>query len=82
MKPQTLLALNSSGYDFAEKVEGVSFISREVLAVINDNDFGLSGAFDQQRGLVPLKTDQKTVLALIFLAPPQKSSLGGLLPGP
>jgi hypothetical protein len=42
----TVLSLASVGYDFADKVEGLAVISKDIVAVLNDNDFGVSGSLD------------------------------------
>lgn len=42
LKKELVLDLVRAGYHFAEKIEGLSVISENELAVINDNDFGVN----------------------------------------
>lgn len=55
LKKTLAVNLSEVGYDFAEKVEGLSVVDGEELAVVNDNDFGIHGP------------EFKTVLGLIKL---------------
>jgi len=49
--------LTLTGYDFAEKIEGLAWVDDKHLAVINDNDFGLDDKI--------FRTDRKSILGLI-----------------
>jgi len=58
--------LIESGYDFGDKPEGLALIDENTVAVINDNDFGLSGSFDPETELLEESPDPvQTVLGLI-----------------
>ncbi|MBY0516788.1 MAG: esterase-like activity of phytase family protein [Bacteriovoracaceae bacterium] len=39
--------LTKAGFDFSEKLEGLSFISHDEFAVVNDNDFGVANKGDK-----------------------------------
>ncbi|HMM45599.1 MAG TPA: choice-of-anchor I family protein [Candidatus Macondimonas sp.] len=70
VRKELYLDLVAAGYTFAEKAEGLALVDAETLAVINDNDFGLSGAFDPATGkLVPNPSPQASTLALIRREP-------------
>lgn len=57
--------ISDHGYDFAEKVEGLAYIDGKHWAVINDNDFGVSGRIDVEKKTVPMDPSRKTVLGII-----------------
>ena len=60
--------LAESGYDFADKPEGLALIDENTLAVLNDNDFGLEGGFDPATGLLnDNPSAQSPMLGLIRL---------------
>ena len=60
--------LAESGYDFADKPEGLALIDENTLAVLNDNDFGLEGGFDPATGLLNDNPNaQSQILGLIRL---------------
>ncbi|HHY58961.1 MAG TPA: calcium-binding protein [Chloroflexi bacterium] len=44
--------LGAIGYDMVDKPEGLALIDENTLAVINDDDFGVGGAFDLATGLI------------------------------
>lgn len=70
VRKELYLDLVAAGYTFADKAEGLALVDAETLAVINDNDFGLSGAFDPATGrLVPNPSPQASILALIRREP-------------
>lgn len=52
-----------------EKIEGLAVISSEVLAVIHDNDFGLTGNLTISDGVAEKKSDPSSNLLLIHLDP-------------
>ena len=61
--------LGAIGYDQVDKPEGLALIDENTLAVINDNDFGVGGAFDPATGLIE-ENPQPTpvVLGIVRLA--------------
>ncbi len=52
MQKQLFVDLTAAGYLQADKVEGLALIGGNRLALINDDDFGLSGGFDPATGLL------------------------------
>ena len=62
--------LTEVGYYAGDKPEGLAFIDETTLAVLNDNDFGISNTFDPTTGLLE-ETDSviPVVLGLIHLTP-------------
>lgn len=64
LTPQLRLTLLDFGYDFAEKVEGLAFISSTQLAIINDDDFGTDGELNTRTQKIRMNRDKKTVLAI------------------
>lgn len=56
-----------------EKLEGLAAISPERLAVIHDNDFGLTGNLTISSGLAEKKNDPSSNLLLLRLAPKGQS---------
>lgn len=70
VRKELYLDLVAAGYTFADKAEGLALVDAETLAVINDNDFGLSGSFDPATGkLIPNPAPQSSILALIRREP-------------
>jgi hypothetical protein len=65
-QPIEILDLSKAGFDM-EKIEGLAPIDANTLAIVNDNDFGLNGGIDRQKGTVPMAPDRNTVLAIISL---------------
>lgn len=58
--------LAKAGYDHVQKVEGLAFIDRTTLAVINDNDFGVANIAVQPDGTFTLGyVPEKEQLGLI-----------------
>jgi hypothetical protein len=51
------------GYDFADKVEGITMIDPDYIAVINDNDFGLTGAIKENKAVID--QERKSRMAII-----------------
>lgn len=62
----TQLDLATVGYNFAEKIEGLTFISENKIAVINDNDFGVTSDLGQNKKLT-IDNTKKTVLGIFDL---------------
>jgi 3-phytase len=60
------LDLSTVGYNFAEKIEGLTFISENQIAVINDNDFGVTSETGQNKKLT-IDNTKKTVLGIFDL---------------
>lgn len=57
------------GYDQVDKPEGLALIDADTLAVINDDDFGVSGAFDPATGLIEENPNPTpTLLGIVRLA--------------
>ncbi|MGI0483799.1 choice-of-anchor I family protein [Pantanalinema rosaneae CENA516] len=63
--------LATAGYNRVEKVEGLTIIDRNTLAVINDNDFTVAGiTIDPTTGtFTPDPNAEKPILGLITLQP-------------
>lgn len=61
-----VFSLNSHGFNFAEKIEGLTFFSETDFAVVNDNDFGVEGDFDLAKEFVPTGK-RKTILGIFKL---------------
>ncbi len=59
--------LATAGYNSVEKVEGLTIVDRNTIAVINDNDFGVAGALiDTETGtFTPDANAEHEVLGLI-----------------
>jgi hypothetical protein len=65
---QLYVHLPASGYLEYDKPEGLALIDDETLAIINDNDFGISGDFDLATGVLEANPDAvPSVLALLHL---------------
>ncbi len=66
---QLYVDLSALGYTVGDKPEGLALIDDQTLAVINDNDFSLTGTFDPTTGLLDENPDPiPVVLGLISLA--------------
>lgn len=64
------LDLSAIGYTYGAKIEGLTCIDANTLAIINDNDFSLGDHFDPVTGLIEeLETPAKVVLGIIHLHP-------------
>lgn len=73
VRKELYVDLVAAGYTFADKPEGLALVDAQTLALINDNDFGLSGGFDPATGkLIPNPAPQASILALL------KRNPGGL----
>lgn len=62
---RTVASLGDLGFDFAEKVEGLALTSNEEFAVINDNDFGVSGDIDVKTKTIPITAERLSVLGVV-----------------
>ena len=51
-------------YDFAEKVEGIAILDDGKIAIINDNDFELTGEWDKKKGKAKTDPDKKSFLGI------------------
>ncbi|HAJ36138.1 MAG TPA: calcium-binding protein, partial [Chloroflexi bacterium] len=61
--------LAAIGYDRVDKPEGLALIDANTLAVINDDDFGVGGAFDPATGLIEENpTPTPILLGIVRLA--------------
>lgn len=63
---EDVFSLKEHGFDFAEKIEGLAFMSEKEFAVVNDNDFGVEGDFDLGKEYVPTGK-KKTILGIFKL---------------
>ncbi len=55
----------AKGFDYAEKLEGVALVDDHTLAVVNDNDFNLSGSYDPETGkLVPRAKEKRSFFGI------------------
>lgn len=63
---EDVFSLSANGFDFAEKVEGLTFLSEKEFAVVNDNDFGVEGDLDLGKEHVPTGK-RKTILGIFRL---------------
>lgn len=64
VKKELFVDLVKMGFSF-EKVEGLAFVSPQVLAVVSDNDFELNGELDVKTGTVPMDKSRRSTLGLI-----------------
>jgi hypothetical protein len=55
----------AAGYDFVDKIEGLAMIQPGVIALLNDNDFGLAGGLDTDSGVLTFRDTAPAVLAVI-----------------
>ena len=68
LKKEFLVDLNSLGLQNFEKIEGVTVVDNRTIALIVDNDFGLTGAFDKMAQKFEMKKDPKSYFILVQLA--------------
>lgn len=61
---ELVIDLVKAGYDFAEKIEGLSILDNNQLVIVNDNDFGYVG-FDKYTGKILKDSSKKTVLGIV-----------------
>lgn len=60
----------AAGYGFARKPEGLAVIDATRVAIVNDDDFGLAGAFDPATGrLAPNPSPQPVAIAVFEMSP-------------
>jgi hypothetical protein len=70
VQKQLFMNLTTAGYLEADKLEGLALIDASHIALINDDDFGMSGAFDPDTGLFSLNPSATpSMLTLIDLDP-------------
>jgi 3-phytase len=70
VQKELFVDLVKMGFSAFEKVEGLAFVSPNILAVVSDNDFNLAGSLDLKTGLVPMNKSNRTTLGLIPVAAP------------
>lgn len=58
------------GFDFADKVEGLTVLPSGDIFIVNDNDFGLTGSIDQKNKEANVDSNRKSILGHL-----QKKSL-------
>ncbi|MBY0555369.1 esterase-like activity of phytase family protein [bacterium] len=66
VQKELVVDLNTLGFDFVEKIEGIAFIDSKTIAVITDNDFALDGMIDLKTGLIKFQK-KDSYLAIIHL---------------
>lgn len=64
VKKELFVDLVKMGFSF-EKVEGLAFVSPQILAVVSDNDFELNGELDVKTGMVPMDKSRRSTIGLI-----------------
>jgi len=73
LKKQLVLNLVAAGYSNYAKVEGMAYLPGGLIAVVNDDDFGLKGYVDITNGRIPMGGDQPTELAILSPRPKEAS---------
>ncbi len=58
--------LNKLGFNFAEKIEGLTVIDSKTVALVTDNDFGLSGPVDFKSGRVDIRQADSYLVIIAF----------------
>ncbi|MFN7453964.1 MAG: esterase-like activity of phytase family protein [Pseudobdellovibrionaceae bacterium] len=61
--------LSALGFDDAEKIEGLAAIDESTLAVINDDDFGLTTNLDIEKGRIALTKERPVRLMILRRLP-------------
>lgn len=61
-----VIDLNKLGFNFAEKIEGVTMVDEKTVALVTDNDFGLSGPVDFKSGRVDIKQADSYLVIIAF----------------
>lgn len=61
-----VLDMNKLGFNFAEKIEGLTVIDQKTIALVTDNDFGLSGPVDFKSGRVDLRQADSYLVIIAF----------------
>lgn len=70
VKKTLYVDLAEVGYHMGDKAEGLAFVDENTLAVLNDNDFGISTTFSTTTGLLDENANvTPIVLGLISLTP-------------
>jgi hypothetical protein len=59
-----VLDLNKLGLNFAEKIEGLTVIDSNTVALLTDNDFGLSGPVDFKSGRVDIRQSDSYLIVI------------------
>lgn len=65
--PQTLIATFDSTQGFPQKIEGLTVLNGETLAIANDNDFGIGSFTDLQGACRLVDTNRKSEIRVILL---------------
>jgi hypothetical protein len=66
LQKELVVDLNTLGFDYVEKIEGIAYIDSRTIAIITDNDFALSGQVDLKTGLINFQ-EKPSYLAIIHL---------------
>lgn len=66
VKKELLVDLLHTPFKNLEKIEGISLIDSRRIALVNDNDFQISGKTDSKSGLTPLGNGDNEMLVLEF----------------
>lgn len=56
--------LNKLGFNFAEKIEGLTVVDSKTIALVTDNDFGLSGPVDFKSGRVDVRQSDSYLVVI------------------
>lgn len=70
LSKELIVDLNTLKFDFPEKIEGITVIDPQTVAIVIDNDFGLAGPIDLKTGKVTFSADPHTYLGIIHLDKP------------
>jgi hypothetical protein len=70
LSKELVVDLNTLKFDFPEKIEGITVIDPQTIAIVIDNDFGLAGPIDLKTGSVTFSADPHTYLGIIHLDKP------------
>ena len=65
LEKKLVVDLVKLGFDFTDKIEGLSVLPNGDIYVVNDNDFGLTGSISTERNEADVDSNRKSVLALI-----------------
>ena len=66
VKKELLVDLGLTSFKNLEKIEGISLIAPNKIALVNDNYFQISNRTDPKTGLTPLNSDSSEMLILEF----------------
>ena len=64
LKKKLILDLVKLKYDFADKVEGLAILDNGSIAILNDNDFGLTGEWNKANGEATKDPEKKSILGI------------------